>query len=514
MAAYPWAVLGLSADANVTAIRRAYAQRLRETRPDEDPLGFQQLVEARDLALQLASGALSFEPPAVLWERPVPVDGGDPRPHDDEPGPYDRHDAQEPVADVLATDPLRERSQQQHDAFEHLTRALADENLTGWQAAIRAISDLAPSQRAALESEIIDTLNAVAAQEHATFAAWPRNRWPFFALVAALDEEFGWRENDRVLYEILGEDEARDFIELLLWSRSQSSADDGTNTDVDDRTLSPIALRDLHDFYDDGQDQKGLNAYHFVLGDPSLWRPQDAATDLFFPRRRLLREGRYGTFLLGLLGWIALLLSFAPWRLAEIAGALPRAPFMDLLAVAAAVLLMAVALWCLIGSSPAPSPSRKSHLVGPLWDSLAFFAFPLWALVRRLYGRAVVGLLAWIAFAYQLPEHQLGSLAAFMFVALLHITAGEYGQRWVLYKLQRTIVAADQGRIFDPERRSEFIRRHGTRSFTLSAKHSRRDMAASARRWSSPSNPVLKWLVIAGVIAGLARAIAAFWFQG
>lgn len=43
--------LGLEADADERAVKRAYAQRLRVTRPDEDPAGFQQLHEAYQSAL-------------------------------------------------------------------------------------------------------------------------------------------------------------------------------------------------------------------------------------------------------------------------------------------------------------------------------------------------------------------------------------------------------------------------------------------------------------------------------
>lgn len=43
--------LGLEPDADERAIKRAYATRLRSTRPDEDPTGFQQLHEAYQAAL-------------------------------------------------------------------------------------------------------------------------------------------------------------------------------------------------------------------------------------------------------------------------------------------------------------------------------------------------------------------------------------------------------------------------------------------------------------------------------
>lgn len=49
-----WAfeLLGLAEDADERSIKRAYAQRLRTTRPDEDPAGFQRLREAYEVALR------------------------------------------------------------------------------------------------------------------------------------------------------------------------------------------------------------------------------------------------------------------------------------------------------------------------------------------------------------------------------------------------------------------------------------------------------------------------------
>lgn len=48
---WPWRVLGLSPDADERAVRRAYAAKLRTTRPDEDAEGFQALNEAYQAAL-------------------------------------------------------------------------------------------------------------------------------------------------------------------------------------------------------------------------------------------------------------------------------------------------------------------------------------------------------------------------------------------------------------------------------------------------------------------------------
>jgi hypothetical protein len=46
-----WTVLGLSADADTRTIKRQYAALLKQTRPDEDPEGFQRLREAYEHAL-------------------------------------------------------------------------------------------------------------------------------------------------------------------------------------------------------------------------------------------------------------------------------------------------------------------------------------------------------------------------------------------------------------------------------------------------------------------------------
>lgn len=50
-----WQILGLTPTRDKRAINKAYAGRLRETRPDEDPEGFARLVKARACALAAAS---------------------------------------------------------------------------------------------------------------------------------------------------------------------------------------------------------------------------------------------------------------------------------------------------------------------------------------------------------------------------------------------------------------------------------------------------------------------------
>ena len=51
---WPWEELGLPGPVELPAIRRAYAERLKETRPDENPEGFQRLHSAYQAACRLA----------------------------------------------------------------------------------------------------------------------------------------------------------------------------------------------------------------------------------------------------------------------------------------------------------------------------------------------------------------------------------------------------------------------------------------------------------------------------
>lgn len=76
MMSWPWSELGLSGPAQPEEIRHAYALRLKEVHPEEDPEGFQRLHRAYQAARRLARSSGRAAPTPPQMEEPAP-DGAD-----------------------------------------------------------------------------------------------------------------------------------------------------------------------------------------------------------------------------------------------------------------------------------------------------------------------------------------------------------------------------------------------------------------------------------------------------
>lgn len=75
-----WQVLGIAPGADAKAIRRAYAARVKQTRPDQDPDGFQRLHGAYKRLLARAPASLAADTPAAAAPQPSTADEPAPAP--------------------------------------------------------------------------------------------------------------------------------------------------------------------------------------------------------------------------------------------------------------------------------------------------------------------------------------------------------------------------------------------------------------------------------------------------
>ena len=66
---WPWSELGLPGPSDLSAVRHAYAQRLKTTHPEEDPEGFQRLHSAFQTASRLARRQQQSTPPPPVWRQ-------------------------------------------------------------------------------------------------------------------------------------------------------------------------------------------------------------------------------------------------------------------------------------------------------------------------------------------------------------------------------------------------------------------------------------------------------------
>lgn len=246
----PWDRLGIAPDADVAAIRRAYAARIKVVRPDVDPVGFQRLVTARDDMLRQARQGGGAPPASVA------VDDGDDGAEDGDVMPVEAVPPRRPATGeppstaervVVQAEPAPAPAQPTVEPVVVVSGAPADEDpgpaappsvmtpppATDAYDIVLLLRDGraadAPLSPAALdtvlaglpvgagrwyESEVIEALSeAVAAFEVGPVAVDVLRGYEHAACL--LTEHFAWEERDRAIHETLDREDARRLLVFL-----------------------------------------------------------------------------------------------------------------------------------------------------------------------------------------------------------------------------------------------------------------------------------------------------------
>lgn len=253
---YPWSVLGIAPTEDQRAIQKAYATRLRVTRPDEDPRGFQELREARDQAmaerrhLAMAQAADDDEPPVepppaepapelVKTEavaRDVPRDVGSvvfepvtPAPVPDVPAAdlpeplvpgaddvEDEPDLAELLEQVGVAHPWRDLAGQWAQVFDAMEQApLAHHGYNMWLVLQRLMRDI--RQRVGPVPDIVAWHGASVAGDRDVLGRYGD-------ILRDFESRFGMLKQDTVLFDYMDEEDARDFTAVLALAAGRQAA--------------------------------------------------------------------------------------------------------------------------------------------------------------------------------------------------------------------------------------------------------------------------------------------------
>lgn len=236
---YPWSVLGIAPTDDAKAVRRAYALKLRETRPDEDPAGFQKLVEARDAALAGHAAFSAFDDASIVvaqsTERETAAAAFETTTLENEASISDavlEKDSAPPVGEGAADVALAKLSQSLQ-AID--TKSSASDLRIQWKRAFAAFDDvplecdglamhwllhrLVSDMRAAIPEmrSVTDMTNA----EVARFRNGPFN--VYVDIVRDFDAHFRLAQHDMVVFDFLAQEDGFYLIEAFSFALRQPS---------------------------------------------------------------------------------------------------------------------------------------------------------------------------------------------------------------------------------------------------------------------------------------------------
>ncbi len=235
-ARYPWSVLDMEGPGDSIAIRRAYARKLKTTRPDEDPEGFQELVAAREAAMamtQMHEHAVDAEMVnAAIAVAPSEIEPTQKADEASEGLYLSTPSETPPVPTAECATPLRQM----------LTSHPAYDDLEVWQNILTSLDKLPLLHRRSYEQDIIQALYHASREIGPSptqlktisrkWTNWRKRRLivkisnevmeycrPFFEVVLILSDQFDWKESDMPVHLALLEHpgEAQEF---LYWLRS------------------------------------------------------------------------------------------------------------------------------------------------------------------------------------------------------------------------------------------------------------------------------------------------------
>jgi hypothetical protein len=207
-----WHILGIKKTTDVAEIKRAYAAKLKVTRPDTDPEGFQALREARDQAEQWAR--YQWEDEDDVQNKPIDDNTTEaelsifePLTVFDKVQPEDKQDEQDKKDDEDDNDKKAEPSPE--DTLAHwLTGITTAPDALEVHYTFNRIRDLSFEDRGIAEANLLYAIMENFAQRQGKFDEDVKHHQVAsddFAnkTILKICDEFGWFNNDRRLEELL-----------------------------------------------------------------------------------------------------------------------------------------------------------------------------------------------------------------------------------------------------------------------------------------------------------------------